>query len=265
MDNKLVLNYHSAGVFSCVGNVLLKAIEYFNDNKTIPDIIDASNQNSVFEGIHLQNIYPRLFSENTAIDIHYNSPITITKDTRFCSQLGDFSKLNFEELEPFVKRYFNPSENVKKCIDELESKYNIDYENTIGLRYRGTDKSVETIQPSYEEFIEKSVEFNSDNKCTSYLVLSDEHTFISKCKETLPNVIYIEEEKYSIEYYVACVIIFSKCNKLVLTTGNAEWFMNLTRGSAVNTIQYLNHREYIYGIKNNGYNPSKTDYWCKSI
>lgn len=45
------------------------------------------------------------------------------------------------------------------------------------------------------------------------------------------------------------------------TSGNCEIWIAMYRGNADGIIQFLQPNEYIYGVKNNFFNPNKKDYW----
>ena len=59
-------------------------------------------------------------------------------------QYKQFSCIDFNNLTPMLNVYFKPNNKVIEIMNNLQKKYNIDYENTIAMYYRGTDKHIET-------------------------------------------------------------------------------------------------------------------------
>ena len=53
----------------------------------------------------------------------------------------------------------------------------------------------------------------------------------------------------------------SKCKKIILTSGNISQFIAFYRNNSKNIHQYLSPKEYIYGVKNNSYDPNQQDFW----
>ena len=70
------------------------------------------------------------------------------------------------------------------------------------------------------------------------------------------------EQKLDFTYnFIAIVIIMSKCKKIILTSGNISKFIAFYRNNSKNIHQYLSPKEYIYGVKNNSYDPNQQDFW----
>jgi hypothetical protein len=65
-----------------------------------------------------------------------DTDINIT-DLETEEQYSDFTYLNHTKLAPFLERYFYPSNEIESIIDSIEYKYNIQYENTCVLFFRG--------------------------------------------------------------------------------------------------------------------------------
>ena len=90
-------------------------------------------------------------------------------------------------LKPFVLSVFSPSDNILNIIKNIESKYNIDYDNTCVLFLRGGDKQRETKIPMYEEYTNKvKSEHHNENLRSWYLIQSDETEFIEEMYLYLP-------------------------------------------------------------------------------
>jgi hypothetical protein len=269
---------HNAGFFSCC-NIRLKSIlEYFNKHKMLPNIVDSSVQFHKYRTKSGDLTFDYFENyDNIPIEIIYNNNVPIVfSDTE--DQFSDYSKLNFSEVIPFIAKYFSPSTEVIRIKEVIESKYQIDIENTCVVFYRGTDKCIETTQPSYAEMIDKAKEIQKQNPNIRFLIQTDQREFLDFALKNLNNSFEINElpkltknitlqlnnnqEKIICSiWYFAVILIMAKCKYIVTTSGNGEMFTILYRGNTKNIYQYLNPKEYIYGVKNNSYDSNKKDFW----
>ena len=55
--------------------------------------------------------------------------------------------------------------------------------------------------------------------------------------------------------------MMSKTKYIISGSGNVSIWIILYRGNALNTMQYLNHIEYSYGVKNPNFRENVTNYW----
>lgn len=270
---------HNAGFFSCCTIRLYKIIEYFNEHKRLPEVIDSSEQYQIYknkpgEGDITLNFFENY--KNINIDLSFNHLIEFVPD-----DISDYSRLNFKDLDFFIKKYFSPSKEVTRIKKLIEQKYNIDYKNTCAIFLRGNDKSKETNQPSYEEMLNKANLLQKQNPDMKFLIQTDEAEFLKYMLTNLNNSFEIKEllkinhnKNLSIQYvinpndkllavsiYIATILVMSQCKNIIHTSGNGEMFMILYRGSPHGCFQYLNEKEFVYGVKNNSFNPNKKDHW----
>ena len=287
MPNKLIIT-HNSGFFSCCSIKLSKIIEYINNYKKTPDIIDSTGQFLNYKTRHQyeQNldISTHFFNLNKFINIEEEENITLTSDNKEL-QFSNYKLINFHQLKPLIDKYFDPSIKIKEKISMIEKKYKIDYNNTICLFYRGNDKSRETNLPTYSEFnnklkniIEKESQILIQSDETGFLnyfqklypkrslIFKDEIRHISKSDMTVENLKLPRqqsvEQKLDFTYnFIAIVIIMSKCKKIILTSGNISQFIAFYRNNSKNIHQYLSPKEYIYGVKNNSYDPNRHSFW----
>ena len=149
----------------------------------------------------------------------------------------------------------------------MEKKYNINYENTCVLFYRGNDKNTETPVCSYQEYIYYAQKMININPNIVFLVQSDETEFIqkmislfpnntfymkdeirhmSKCSNTVDKTMKDEIDKFS-KYYLAITIMMSRCKSIVCGSGNCSIWIMFYRGNSNNVYQNLNG-SWIKGI-----------------
>jgi len=253
----LRIDHGHAGFFSCCSVRLDKIIDYFNSNKKLPQNVDSSRQ-FIFYKNRRGDVTFDYFKNYNDIDIDIRCETNIDYYNK--KQYQDYHLLDYENITPFVRKYFSPSENIKSIINSIENKYNIDYENTCVLFLRGNDKNTEVGVCSYEEYIEKAKEIRENNSEIKFLIQSDETQFIQRMlSEFGKDSFYFEEEirhipknnKVSVDKvkikgknnyqfsknYLAITIIMSKCKYVICGSGNCSIWIALFRGNAENFIQ----------------------------
>ena len=270
---------HKSGLFSGINIRFLKICSYYNNIGRLPDIVDSS---SSFNHYHSKrNVSLEIFKINSYKDKPLlRSKIKLTSDNKDL-QFSNYKKLNFDHINPILTHYFTPGYEIQQKIIEIETKYKIDYNNTICLFYRGNDKSRETNLPTYSDFnyklkniIESESQFLIQSDETEFLnyfqklypkkclIFEDEIRHISKSDTTVEKLPLTSDKKLDFTYnFIAIVIIMSKCKKIILTSGNISQFIVMYRGNSNNIHQYLSPKEYIHGYKNLSYDPNQTDFW----
>jgi hypothetical protein len=211
-----------------------------------------------------------LYKTNTNIDItneyfeDYNN-ISIFKpklniDYHHNKQFDDYSTVALKDINPLINKYFTPSDSVKTIINNIENKYNIDYDNICVLFYRGNDKITETSLSSYNDYLIFTEQVLAKNANIKFLIQSDETEFINFMKQQLPenHIIFYDEIRHMnkqcssvdltmknniLEFsknYLAITIIMSKCKYIICGSGNCSiWIMHY-RNNSNNIVQYLN-------------------------
>ena len=269
---------HNAGFFSCLSIRLEKILEYFNNNKVLPDVVDSSEQFREYKVNPSDDLTHYFFIENN-IDIPYITKVEITS-TNNEPQFSDYKLLNFNAIKPFIDKYFSITPAIGEKINFLETKYKIEYDNICAVRYRGNDKAIETNAPTYSEIIEQAKKIKLANPQINFVLQSDESEFlenfinsfpesiifqeippIKKCNMCPNFAIPIENRLTTISYFLASIKIISKAKYIITTSGNGELWVCIFRGNADGVYQYLNPKEYIYGVKNESYQKDKTTFW----
>ena len=139
-----MISTHNAGFFSCCTVRLSDIVEYIRKTHELPEV-DSSAQFAWYKNVNDNDNN----NMNTDITFHYfqdyhpiyKYPIDI--DFHWKYQFMDYTKID-NKIYPIVRKYFAPSEEIKQIISMMENKYNIDYDNTCVLFYRGNDKNTET-------------------------------------------------------------------------------------------------------------------------
>jgi hypothetical protein len=270
---------HNAGFYSCCTIRLEQILEYFRNNKNIPDIVDSSQQFECYKNNKLHDITYDYFAKNDKMIIPYEKDVYITNVDKE-QQFSEYNLLNFKDLKQFIEKYFSQSLFVHIVSNNLVNKYCIDTNNTCAIMYRGNDKAWETIQPSYEEMIKKALYIRDKDPNIRFLVQTDELEFLEEFAKHIPNSFHFEElpkirkrtssiqfllpnneKQYHAVLYNASIRILSKCKYIITTSGNGEMWMILFRGHANGVYQWLRPLKYIYGVHNKSFDETKTNFW----
>ena len=254
---------HDGGFFSCCGVRLYSIIDFFNTYKRLPEEVDSSEQFVKYKSFPEEDVSKTMFKTPINPQIEVSSiPIKILP-TIDEPQFSNYSKINYKDITPFINTYFSLSDQILEHYNTLQTKYNIQLDNTCGVMYRGGDKVKETNVPSYKVIIDKAIEFQKYHPNVQFILQSDEIEFIREFQKTFPSAVYFEEtfQYPNIQYYLASIYLFSKFKNVITTSGNGELFIALYRGHSNGIIQYLNRKSVIYGQLTIGSEPVDTPFW----
>jgi len=267
MDDETLVVDHNAGFFSCYIIRLSNILSYFNKNKKCPEKVDSSAQFIDYKINKIEDYTYEYIKLNECLSIEYDTDIQITTEDREI-QFSNYKNINFQRIKPFIDKYFSPSDNILKIVHELESKYNLKYSNLAVFYFRGSDKCIETNLCDYNSYIEKALQIKKDNPSLQFLITSDEINLINLFKNYFPDAIVFEELLDNMnrsfihsQLMLATVLIMSKANRLICTSGNVSLWIMLFRGHSNNIDQYLSPKEYIYGLKNNDFDINNKTFW----
>jgi hypothetical protein len=281
---KIVHNY---GFFSDCSIRLHGIIEYFNSERTLPDDVDTtdmfgwykltlSQNDSVIETqTNKELIQDITFEYFTHYSEYENINNTNMIDYVESYQYANYSKLKYDDIVPFIKKYFSPSIEIQNIITNIEKKYSLsieqtsesivrlskelDYNNICVLYYRGNDKNTETQICGYDEYVLLAQDMLKKHPDICFLIQSDETEFIEEMTLLFPNSFYFKEEirhmprqlttvdmvmRENIDIfsknYLAITIIMSKCKYIICGSGNCSIWIMLYRGNSNNVYQNIN-------------------------
>jgi hypothetical protein len=178
-----------------------------------------------------------------------------------------YSQLDYQNVIPVVKKFFEPSADINEIMKHFENKYSIDTTKCIAVYYRGTDKINETKLDSFHSYYAQLTELLShpDNHGCKILLQSDSAQFFDYMKDKFhgsphsANLFAIEEivptrsttngahcertgqiNHCDIKHLLAVVLTISKCKHVICSSCNvAQWIM-FYRGNSTNVHQSLN-------------------------
>lgn len=251
---------HNAGFFSCCSVKLTKIVEFINVNKKLPDSVVSSEQFKLYKKDKNKDITFDYFENYDNItDVNIIHPINYHWEHQFIN----YSELEYNCITPLIKKYFSPSVKINEIVTNLEKKYNIVYDNTLAVYYRGTDKKNETTLSSFDNFYKQIIEIININININILIQTDSGKFKDYITDKkMKNILIINENKtsytdrgihneqstntnyYDMLNFLSTVLIISKCKYIICSSGNCSIWMMLYRGHGKNIIQYLNGTWY---------------------
>jgi hypothetical protein len=191
------------------------------------------------------NIGPRYFNEY----MKPNESILKQSNFKHWSQFHPYTNELIDCVKPFALSTFSPSHHILNLVKEYENKYQIDYDNTCVLFFRGGDKISETKLPSYQEYIEE-IRKNHEHENLKYLIQSDESEFIEEMMNVFTQSFYFKDEIRTLpasrkgqvdncitdvsnfeftQNFLAIVIIMSKCKFVYCNSGNISIWIRIYR------------------------------------
>jgi len=200
-----------------------------------------------------KNLFELYFHPNPAVDLHSLAEVRPTHQSLI------YEDLDFEKLNPYIQNYFLPSEIVRAKQEELLRNYNIEYENTIGLCYRGTDKWLEIAQIQPEYYVQEVKRLIAQDPELKVLIQTDQlqirDRFVRALGERafflseLPvsssaiGIHAMSESERGISNFelgirlLAAVTILAKCKYTITHTGSIGLWTYLFRGTPKNGCQ----------------------------
>jgi len=252
--------YHSAGFFSCCSVRLHELIKFFNLHKREPANLDIKYQFSSYR-TNPANVNEDVNSLFFKLPDKKIIPFERKIDYDHGYQFEPYSKFDFEGITPFIRKYFTPSDIVLEFFNNIKLKYDINFETTAGVFYRGNDKCSETGIGTYEEYFNKCEEVMRQNKDIVFLVQTDELEFRDCFSSKFKNSFFIEElpvinknpnmvmhnliESLDRPGFGVRILgmtyLLSKLKHIITHSGNCSEWAILYRGNANNVHQYLKH------------------------
>jgi hypothetical protein len=191
MDNRLIVT-HDAGFFSCCTIRLRSIINFYNKNGILPEVDSSTQWSNYKDDPSYSDITNLLFNtKNTSID---KKEIIFSSD-EIEDQFSDYSKINFNDVNFFVDKYFSPSDGVIETKNYFIEKYDINIDKIISVLFRGNDKSYEIHLPSYDQFMVKIDELKLKYPDFKLLIQTDENEFCDFVLSKYPDSIVINELK----------------------------------------------------------------------
>ena len=258
----MIIEHYNCGFFSCFNVTLYKIMEHYNKYNSLPETVDTSGTYDMYKINHndiTYDFFQHYGSRNITFD---NKPVT-NCDNDWGFQCHNYKNIQYNEILPFIQKYFFPSDKIMNIQNELILKYNLNFDKCIAMYYRGTDKSSETPIDSFDSFYNKLLEVIRNDQCTDLkiIVQTDSAQFLEFVKLKKDNIIVIVEntvsytnrgihnEKSRAEnytdmlYFLSTVLILSKCKHILCSSGNVSIAIMFYRFLFRNSIENI-HQNY---------------------
>ena len=248
-DGIILKSLHTyAGFFSCCSTKLDDIIEFFNNEKSLPDQIDSSMQFILYKKDENSDITYNYFKKPiSSISIPYIGKVSYIEDHQF----SNYRNLPLESISPFIKKYFSPANAIIEMRDEYKKKYKVDTEHLCVLFYRGNDKNTETSTSSYEDIINYGKQIQFKDPQVQFMIQSDETEFIDRMEKEFKNSFVCRDEIRHMNKQISSVdFVFRHQNHefskkyLALTLLMAESKYLITGSSGNCSIWIIFYREH---------------------
>jgi hypothetical protein len=244
--NELTIRWNYGFFSNC--SVTLWALTKLHPSKSFVKVNWASQDRYRDSDQAGENLFDLYFEQNTKADTHQLLPLSPV------NHHGTYADLPFERLTPYIQNYFVPSHIVQKKQKELLQKYNIDYEKTMSLWYRGTDKWTEIAPIPPKFYIDEARRLLAKHPDLRVLVQTDQEQVRDQCASyfgeqafyfdempVTPSSIpidHISQDYMRISNFefgvtlLAVVNLIANCKYVVSHTGNVGLWIYLYRGRA---------------------------------
>ena len=248
------------GFFSNCSVRLENIINYYNCNKKMPIEVDSSKLFFMYKKEKNKDVTFDYFKNYNFTKININIDHLLKYDGGILHmQYKNYLKIDFVNICPFIKKYFEPTEHIINIKNTLLQKYNIDPDNCIAVYYRGTDKFKEVNICDFYDFEQKVKEIlNNSSAKLKILLVTDSKQMLNNFKSKFTNILFIEENKisetsngihnensssenhYDIMYLMATFLILAKCNFFVCGSNNGALWTMFYRENNINVYQNFN-------------------------
>lgn len=267
LDYTYYLNRH-AGLFSNLCVCSYGLLTYYNMGFKPKNIsLILTEYDDTF------NFYDKLFkTSNTEINFDDISTEKFNHCLRYQepSHLGlgrEKDHINFDICKRIINKYFLLSDDTKTIIKGIIKKNKIDYNNTVFIWARKTDKIVENDVPTVDRYVDLLKEknllnhniilqtddisvYNEFNEKISCKILNevpfsdDSKGFHVKLNLIDDEFFYSKYDMSKVEYLqkmISLVIIASKCKHVVIYPGNLSTVIPIVRGNFNNVYSFSNN------------------------
>ena len=233
------------GFFSNCSVKLQSIIEYYNEHNSLPNEVNSTNLFYMYKINKSDDITYHLFENENNIDTYIEPNNVLNYASSIIHmQYKPYIQIDFNNIYPFIKKYFTPSNEIINFKNILINKYDINPEEYIAIYYRGTDKIKEIL---------------SINKNLKILLLTDSKQVIDYFIIRFPNLTFINENKVSstyngihnenssetnyndIKYLFATFLIMSKCKYYICGSSNGSLWTMFYRNNGINVYQNANN------------------------
>lgn len=271
IKDTLVIDRQSSGFFADCSVRLHNIISFFNQNKRLPKKVDTTEMFNRYKpdsrrGKDIVNDFFQLITD----DIEFIKKINY----KHSDQYKTYDTLPISSVQPFIKKYFQPNNKIKKIAKQIEGEYkllDVGFDRTCTVLHRATDKAKETKIPTVTDIrrqVDKIIDINPDiilllqSDCAPFLeemkkAYSDRYICFDNYIRTVDpsaggrgwasvdlqpsrsaEITLGERNNINIQRFLAIISILSRSEYIISETGNCGAWLSFYRGHTNNMIQY---------------------------
>jgi hypothetical protein len=247
--NRVYYHTYDWGFFSNLTTTLQDIANHFQDI----DRVDNSYSFSRYKDVQGLNTWRDYFAApDKNIDPAILDDNFYGKDTY---QHAPYRSLDFFVGKNVINSFFVPSAKVLERYSEIQEKNGIDFQNTVFVYFRGTDKRTELDGADVQEYLDQLNPILETNPNLKVILQTDDlqfgQAFQSQFQGSLAvlnelpliagidgfhNVVSENKFNSSIDFF-AIILLMSQCKHLLLNTSNVSFWATLYRGHADGVIQ----------------------------
>lgn len=222
--------------------------------------VDRIVANEAFEAYRVypgRDVWKEFFSRPTRASVALSGAAPRQLATGIPSHHGDYSRINFSSLQPYLSTFFSPSTRVMRRQSEFLWSYGLEMNNLVAVNIRGTDKHKEIEPAPLDVWLQLTKRAIHLNPSAQLLLVSDQAQFIESFEKHFGDrVITLQELPTSRQTrspihrflrrserlqfginFLAAVKIMSKAKVLITHTGNVAFWTVLFRASVAGVAQ----------------------------
>lgn len=202
------------------------------------------------------DLYPILYKRDLSVEfIQYPNFQTVLKDNGASNRI--YKDLDLKQLNNLYRHHYCMSDEQQIYYNDLVSKYKLDYDNLVGVWYRGTDKGTELTLADPLQYVQLAEQIISQDSKLKILIQSDQQQVVELFKNTFKDrcfffdempttsgtkgyhkIIKNEEKVQFVKTLDICTRILAKCKYLINHTGNGGFVTQVHRNNAHNMWQF---------------------------
>lgn len=265
-ESKVLYCCWNEGFFSNCSVTLAGLIEIYNRYRLVPNRIDFSRAFLPYrepeQVTQKTDLYPEFFQMDPEIEIGIRGKI---------KALAHHDSYRYQSIcafSPFINRFFHLATSIAGIEQDLSAKYRIDYENTLAVCYRGTDKKEEVKLANPYQLIHLTERLLKENPklrvwiqteqrqmCEQFLSYFGERCFVvhelpvQAGNVPMENILPFDGVKPNRfefgQILLAVTHMLSQCGWVVNHTGNKACWIWLFRGNADRMWQFDRRGELV--------------------
>lgn len=247
--NGIYYHTYDWGFFSNLTTTLQDIANHYESIDVISNQYSFSRYKDA-QGLNTWNAYFAKPNKNSPPELLANN--IFGKDTY---QHAPYNQIDFTVSKSLINDFFVPNKKFLSRFSAIQKKYRIDFEKTIFIYYRGTDKKTELEPASVNQYLERLQPLLENDPSLNVFLQTDDREFCESFQKQYSGALTILDElpiidgddgfhnlvnenkfQSSLDFF-AIVLLMSQCQYLLLNTSNVSFWACLYRGHAEGVFQ----------------------------